>query len=184
MKFPSALVAGVLALCGCAHTAPTVPKVDHVDLPRFMGDWYVIAHIPSFPEREAYNAIESYSMRDDGRIQTHFRYRRGSFDAPVRTMEPVGTVREGTGNAIWGMQFVWPIQAEYVISHLDPDYTLTIITRSKRDYAWIMARTPTIPDAAYADAVRRLRDMGYRMDELRKVPQRWPEPTGDSESGR
>ncbi|HEY0506002.1 MAG TPA: lipocalin family protein, partial [Lysobacter sp.] len=128
--------------------------------------------------REAYNAIESYSMRADGRIQTLFRYRRGSFDAPVRTMEPVGTVREGTGNAVWGMQFVWPIQAEYVISHLDPDYTLTIVARSKRDYAWIMARTPTISDARYADAVQRLRDMGYRMDELRKVPQRWPETAG------
>src|SRR5690349_17394913 len=99
VKLPSALIAGVLALCRCAHTAPTVPKVAEVDIPRFMGDWYVIAHIPSFPEREAYNAIESYSMREDGRIQTLFRYRRGSFDAPVRTMEPVGTVRAGTGNA-------------------------------------------------------------------------------------
>ena len=184
MKPLPALAAGLLALCGCAHTAPTVPTVAAVDLPRFMGDWYVIAHIPSFPEREAYNAIESYSMRDDGRIQTHFRYRRGSFEAPVRTMEPIGTVREGTGNAVWGMQFIWPIQAEYVISYLDTDYTMTIVARSKRDYAWIMARTPAISDAAYADAVQRLRDMGYPMDELRKVPQRWPEATGARDAGR
>lgn len=184
MKLASALVAGVLALGGCAHTAPTVPTATEVDIPRFMGDWYVIAHIPSFPEREAYNAIESYSMREDGRIQTHFRYRRGCFDAPVRTMEPIGTVRAGTGNAVWGMQFVWPIQAEYVISHLDPDYMLTIVARSKRDYAWIMARTPTISDAAYTDAVQRLRDMGYRIDELRKVPHRWPESDGDGDTGR
>jgi apolipoprotein D and lipocalin family protein len=32
-----------------------------VDVPRFMGDWYVIAHIPSWPEREAYDAVESYA---------------------------------------------------------------------------------------------------------------------------
>lgn len=184
MKRLSAFAAGLFALCGCAHTAPTVPKVANVDLPRFMGDWYVIAHIPSFPERDAYNAIESYSLRDDGRIQTRFRYRRGSFDAPVRTMHPVGTLRDGTGNAVWGMQFVWPIQAEYVISYLDPQYTLTIIARSKRDYAWIMARTPAISEAAYADAVRRLQDIGYRLDELRKVPQRWPETAIGEPDGR
>ncbi|WP_133500723.1 lipocalin family protein [Cognatilysobacter terrigena] len=169
------LVASVLALAGCAHTPPTVTPVAQVDLQRFMGDWYVIAHIPSYPERDAYNAVESYSLRPDGRVQTHFRYRSGSFDAPVRTMDPVGTVQPGTGNAVWGMQFVWPIQAEYVIADLSPDYTLTIIARSKRDYAWIMARTPTISDAAYADAVQRLKQMGYRTDGLRRVPQRWPE---------
>ncbi|MDR0181940.1 lipocalin family protein [Lysobacter sp. UC] len=173
-----------MALCGCAHTAPTVPTVATVDLPRFMGDWYVIAHIPSFPERDAYNAVESYALREDGRIQTHFRYRRGSFEAPVRTMEPVGTVRAGTGNAVWGMQFVWPIQAEYVISYLAPDYTMTIVARSKRDYAWIMARTPTVSEAAYADAVQRLSDMGYRLDALRKVPQRWPEPADAGDAAR
>jgi apolipoprotein D and lipocalin family protein len=175
MKALRAFALGLLALAGCAHSPPTVPVAPNVDLPRFMGDWYVIAHIPSYPEREAYNAIESYTLRDDGRVQTHFRYRRGSFDAPVRTMDPVGTVRPGTGNAVWGMQFIWPIQAEYVIAHLSPDYDMTIIARSKRDYAWIMARTPSIPEDEYADALQRLKAMGYRMEGLRKVPQRWPE---------
>ena len=85
---------------------------------------------------------------------------------------------------MWGTQFVWPIQAEYVISYLDPQYTLTIIARSKRDYAWIMARTPAISEAAYADAVRRLQDIGYRLDELRKVPQRWPETAIGEPDGR
>jgi apolipoprotein D and lipocalin family protein len=158
---------------GCMSAgAPTVPVVRAVDLPRFMGAWYVIASIPSYPERDAYDAVESYELRPDGRIQTTFRYRKGSFEAPLKTMHPVGTVVAGTGNAVWGMQFVWPIKAEYVISYLDPGYSETIIARSKRDYAWIMARTPEIPEAAYAADVERLRAMGYDVSKLRKVPQR------------
>ena len=53
-------LATVLAasVAACASSGPTIPPVASVDLPRFMGDWYVIAHIPSFPEREAYNAID------------------------------------------------------------------------------------------------------------------------------
>jgi apolipoprotein D and lipocalin family protein len=149
-----------------------VPVVAGVDLPRFMGDWYVIASIPSYPERQAYDAMESYELRPDGRIQTTFRYRDGSFEAPLKTMRPVGTVVQGTGNAVWGMQFIWPIKAEYVISYLDADYSETLIARSKRDYAWIMARTPQISAAAYAADVGRLKAMGYDVSKLRKVPQR------------
>jgi apolipoprotein D and lipocalin family protein len=168
------VLASVAALAaGCMSAgAPTVPVVRAVDLPRFMGAWYVIASIPSYPERDAYDAVESYELRPDGRIQTTFRYRKGSFEAPLKTMHPVGTVVAGTGNAVWGMQFVWPIKAEYVISYLDPGYAETIIARSKRDYAWIMARTRQIPEAAYAADVERLRAMGYDVSKLRKVPQR------------
>lgn len=161
----------VASLAACATGRPTIPPVASVDLPRFMGDWYVIAHIPSFPERHAFAAVESYTLRPDGRVQTTFRYRNGSFDAPVKTMHPVGTVRPGSGNAIWGMQFFWPIKAEYVIVYLAPDYSQTIIGRSDRDYAWVMARTPAISDADYAANLQRLRDLGYSLEKLRKVPQ-------------
>lgn len=151
---------------------PTIPTAAPVDLPRFMGDWYVIANIPTFIEKDAYDAVESYALRDDGRIQTTYRQRRGGFDKPLKTMHPVGTVRPGTGNAVWGMQFVWPIKAEYVIAYVDADYTRTIVARSDRDYAWIMARTPTLPDEEYAALVARLADLGYDTAKLRKVPQK------------
>ncbi|KAJ8133990.1 hypothetical protein OY671_012796, partial [Metschnikowia pulcherrima] len=124
-------IAAMGSSAGCAGPAP-MPPVAHVDSPRFMGDWYVIAHIPSWPERNAYDAVESYRPSPDGRIQTDFRYRKGSFDAEVSTMHPVATVRPDTGNAVWGMQFIWPIQAEYVIAYSDDAYQTTIIGRSKR----------------------------------------------------
>ncbi|MGV8930736.1 MAG: lipocalin family protein [Luteimonas sp.] len=164
----------MVAACGGKNVKP-IPPVAAVDLPRFMGDWYVIANIPSFPERDAYGAVESYAMRSDGRVQTTFTYRKGSFDAPLKTMHPVGTIRPGTGNAIWGMQVVWPIKAEYVIVYLAPDYSQTIIGRSDRDYAWVMARTPTISDADYQANLQRLRDLGYSLEKLRKVPQPPPD---------
>ncbi|WP_057920967.1 lipocalin family protein [Lysobacter capsici] len=164
-----------LPLLSCAGNARPIAPVAQVDLPRFMGDWYVIAHIPSRPEREAFNAIESYKLDERGRIRTTFRYRKGGFDEPVKTMHPVGYVRPDTHNAIWGMQFVWPIKAEYVIVYVDPAYQQTIVGRSKRDYAWIMARTPSIPQADYDAHLERLRELGYSLEGLRKVPQQWPE---------
>jgi apolipoprotein D and lipocalin family protein len=154
---------------------PSIPTAGAVDLARFMGDWYVIAHVPTWPERAAFNAVESYSLREDGRIATRFRYRHGGFDAPVNTMHPVGTVRPSTGNAVWDMQFLWPFQAEYVIAGLSADGQRTIIARSDRDYAWLMARTPQISPQAYEEAMASLRALGYDLAKVRRVPQRWPE---------
>ena len=165
------LMTMMLLTAGCS-SPPRIPGVAEVDIPRFMGRWYVIAHIPSYPERNAYDATETYELRPDGRIQTTFRYRKGGFDEPLRTMRPVGTVHEGSGGSVWGMQFVWPIQAEYVIVDLDPDYQRTIVGRSKRDYVWLMARTPTIADDQYQAAVQRIAQLGYDPDRIRRVPQR------------
>lgn len=177
----STLALGIgLALAACASTPPTIPPVANVDLQRFMGDWYVIAHIPSLPEREAWNAVESYRLDDEGRIRTTFQFRKGSFDAPLKTMEPVGRVVPGTNNAVWDMQFVWPIQAEYVIVDLSADYSQTVIGRSKRDYLWIMARTPSIAEADYAALVEKAKALGYDTSKLRKVPQQWPETAADA----
>ena len=162
------LLAGLGA---CATRRPTIPPVPSVDLPRFMGDWYVIAHIPSRQERDAYDAVESYRLDADGKIRTTYRQRKGGFDAPLETMEPVGTVVEGTNNAVWGMQFVWPIKAEYVIVDLAADYSRTIIGRSKRDYVWLMARTPRLSEPELQAAIAQIKGLGYDTAKLRMVPQ-------------
>jgi len=156
--------------CSSQDTRP-LPRAPSVDVPRFMGDWYVIAHIPSWPEREAFDAIERYDLRPDGRIQTTFTYRKGSFEAPLKTMHPLGRVEKEGNGAVWGMQFVWPIQAEYIIAWVDPGYRQTIVARSKRDYVWYMARTPQVSAEDYQAAVQRIAAMGYDISRLRPVPQ-------------
>ena len=166
------LLPALLALAGCS-SAPTVPHVAKVDLQRFMGDWYVIANIPTPFEKGAHNAVESYRLDTDGSIATTFTYREDSFDGPKRVMRPRGFVRDADSNAIWAMQFIWPIKSEYVIAHVDAAYSETIIARSKRDYVWIMARRPALAPEEYARLAQRVQALGYDIDELQKVPQRW-----------
>jgi len=166
------LITLTLMLSACSST-PSIPVAERVDLDRFMGDWYVIANIPTSPEKGAHNAVESYRLDKDGSIATTFTFREGAFDGPEKVMRPRGFVRDRTSNAVWDMQFVWPFRAEYLIAHVDADYTETIIARSRRDYVWIMARTPQITEADYARLTRKVADLGYDMAKLERVPQRW-----------
>lgn len=168
----ASLVMMTLAGCASAPQAPIKP-VASVDLPRYMGKWYVIATIPTFIEKNSSNAVESYELRPDGRIQTTYTQRKGGFDGTLKTMHPVGTVQPGTHNAVWGMQFIWPIKAEYIIAYLDEGATETIVARNKRDYVWIMARSPEMPQARYDELVGKVAAMGYDTSKLRRVPQKW-----------
>lgn len=169
-----ASLAFCLAGCATMDKAP-IPTVSQVDLSRFMGAWYVIASIPTFLEKGAFNAVESYSLNPDGSIATTFTFHKGAFDGPVKTMHPTGFVRSPS-NAVWGMQFLWPIKAEYLIADLDSAYSQVIVARNARDYVWIMARSPTISASDYAGLVDKVRGFGYDVDKLRKVPQQWPSP--------
>ena len=154
---------------------PPLALAPSVDLPRFMGDWYVIASIPTFIEEGAHNAVESYRLADDGTIETTFTFRKDGFDGEQKRYTPRGFVKDGTSNAVWGMQFVWPIKSDYRIVYLTPDYAQTVIGREKRDYVWIMSRTPQIPQSDYQRILQLLATQGYEVSRIRKVPQRWDE---------
>ena len=148
-----------------------ITVADHVELDRFMGDWYVIAHIPIFLERNAWDAVESYVAHEDGYIDTRFSFRAGGFDGEVKSYNMKGWVADDQSNAIWKVQFVWPFKSDYRVVHVDDDYQYTIVGREARDYVWIMARTPSLSDEVMEDLKRRVAQEGYDISRLRLVPQ-------------
>ena len=160
----------LFSMWGCT-TGPPIHTVDSVDIERFMGDWYVIANIPTFIEKEAYNAIESYRLAEDGTIETTFSFNKGAFDGPLKVYRPRGFIQDTQSNAVWGMQFFWPFKAEYRIIYLTEDYTQTVIGRTQRDYVWVMARKPEIPQDDYQKILDFLKAQGYDITKVQKVPQ-------------
>ena len=96
-----------------------------------MGDWYVIASIFTFIEKDAYNAVESCRLDTDGTVRTTFRFNKANLDGPLKEYTPRGFIQGPQSNAVWAMQFIWPIKAEYRIIYLIEEYTQTVIGRSK-----------------------------------------------------
>jgi apolipoprotein D and lipocalin family protein len=164
----------LVLLSGCQGMShPPLATVSHVDLQRFMGDWYVIASIPTRFEVGAYNAVENYRLDADGSIPTTFTFLDGGFDGKKKSYTSRAFVKDTTTNATWGVQFIWPFRADYRIIDLSADYQTVIVARQKRDYAWIMARTPTIDRAEYDRLIGRLAAVGYDTSLVQQVPQRW-----------
>jgi apolipoprotein D and lipocalin family protein len=174
MKFSRTLLMACAVLLNanaCASRLPSIKPVAHVDLPRFMGNWYVIATIPTRFEKNAYDAVEVYTRKPNGDVATSFLFREGSFDGKKKDIHSTGIVKPGSGNAVWGVQVFWPLKAQYIVAYLKDDYSQVIVARDARDYTWVMARTPTIPQADYDALLARVQSLGYPLDKIRKVPQ-------------
>ena len=168
------LIGFLLGVMGCS-SSPPISTANNVDLDRFMGSWYVIANIPTFIETDAFNAIETYSLNEDGTVATTFQFREGSIKGEEKTYHSTGYVLDTETNAIWGMQFFWPFKADYRIVYVAEDYSQTIIGRNQRDYIWIMARTPQISEDEFLKLLTKAIEEGYDINEIQKVPQQWNE---------
>ena len=167
----------IMLLSACS-SHPPMKTVEHVNLDRFMGDWYVIANIPTFIEKQAFNAVETYAPGKSGTIDTTFRFRKGGFEGPVKKYKPTGYILDTQSNALWSMQFIWPIKADYRIVYIDQDYKHVVIGREARDYVWLMSRQPEISDKDYQQFRNMISKLGYDAEKLQRVPQQWPELEG------
>jgi apolipoprotein D and lipocalin family protein len=164
---------------GCTSVKVPLKTVQYVDLPRYMGDWYVIANIPYFAEKNCFDSIESYALRPDGNIDNWFTCRKKSFDAPMeRKATALATVTDKTSNAVWKVRFFKILSVKYLVLDLDPNYQWVAVGHPSRRYGWIMARTKTLDDATYQGILRRLAQQGYDTAKFQKVPQRPSSSTG------
>jgi apolipoprotein D and lipocalin family protein len=174
MKLILTAMSAVLLLAGCSVTPKRMPPlktVDHVDLGRFMGPWYVIGTIPWVVERNNVGTMDIYGMRPDGKIDITYVFHRKVLSSKREEMHAVGTVIDRKSNAMWGVQLLWPFQAPYLVIDLSFDYGTTIIGHPSRDLIWIMARTPTIPETTYQALLKSAASQGYDAKRIVKVPQ-------------
>jgi apolipoprotein D and lipocalin family protein len=174
-------VTALLALSGCVSmggpSSRPLRPVPYVDLPRYMGGWFVIANIPYFAEKDCHDSVEGYALRPDGRIDNKFACREKSFDAPMTPkLKTIATVHDRTSNAEWRVPFFRVIRVKYFVIDLDPDYQWAVIGHPSRRYGWILSRSHSLPDDTYLGILQRLRQQGYDTTRFVKVPQRGGEP--------
>ncbi len=173
MKLSAGMLIAILFISGCNAQEVELKTVPYVDISQFMGAWYVIANIPTFLEKEAHNAIESYQLDEKGRIATTFSFRKGSVEGPLKEYHPRGFIYNHETKAEWRMQFLWPFKLPYLVIGLAEDYSWTVIGVPNRKYVWIMARQPELPAAVYDSIIHRLQNQGYEIEKIQKVPQDW-----------
>jgi apolipoprotein D and lipocalin family protein len=173
MRATAILLFGLLlGACASAPKAPLPAPNEPVDVERFLGRWYIIANIPYIGERGDVGSFVEYHARGDGRIDDLYFYRKGSLDAPLKQMSGVARIVEGSGNAHWQAQFVWPLWFSFHVLYVDDDYRYTLVGHPDRDLGWIYARDPQVDTQTLDALFDRLIAAGYRREQFVLIPQR------------
>ena len=170
---------------GCATSTtdrlhlPPLQTVAHVDLPRYLGTWYEIANFPQSFQRGCTATTATYTLRADGDIDVLNRCHKDSIDGEVKSALGRARVVERSTNAKLEVSFFRPFWGDYWIIDLAGDYSYAVVGHPGRDYLWILARSPTIPEATYETIVTRLQSQGYETSRLVRTLQiTTPRPSG------
>ncbi len=160
-----AVALGLLAGCeGCGPVKhPELRTVESVDLNRYAGTWYEIAHLPMRYQRNCSETTATYSLRGDGRISVLNRCRKGEKEDQARGVAwPV----PGTANAQLKVRFVWPFSGDYWIVDLGKDYEYSVVGVPSRKYLWILSRTPEMDPRLLAGIKERAAAQGFDVSRL------------------
>jgi len=150
---------------------PDLTTVRHVDLPRYMGRWYVIAHVPNFLERDKVGTSDNYTLLPDGTLRDVFVFRKQSLDGPEKEWSGPGWVTDPATNASWKVRLFWPFAAGYHILELDPNYGWAVASTDSGGLFWVLARTTRLDTATYQEIEERLRRRRLDPGKLELVPQ-------------
>lgn len=164
-----------LMTCACS-TGSSMNTVNKVDIPQFMGKWYVLAGRFTFLEVDVHNGVESYTWNEkENRIDIDFTYRQGGFDGKEKSVPQKGWIYNQNSGAHWKVSPLWPLKFDYLVVALDDNYQWTAIGVPDQKYLWIMARDWKNPKPIIESAVRALTEKGYDAGHLVTVPHQWPQ---------
>ena len=156
---------------------PTVATIATLDVPRYMGTWYEIAKFPNrFQAKCVANTRARYLSQTDGSVQVlnSCTTADGSVIDALGKAVPVGgatspklEVRFAPAWLSW-LPMVW---GDYWVIDLDADYQLAAVSDSKREFLWVLSRTPQVNSKAYDALLERLKAQHFDVRKLERTPQ-------------
>lgn len=154
-----------------AEPAP-LPTVPRVDLARYAGAWYEIALLPNRFQKQCVADTQARYRLDGDRVEVINRCRRA--DGRVEDIQGRAKVVDGSGNAKLRVTFFWPFYGDYWVLALDDDYQQVLVGAPSRQYAWVLSRTPQMPEAALQALLDRAGELGFDKTAFRRTPQTQP----------
>lgn len=151
---------------------PALETVAHVDLERYLGTWYEIASFPQRFQRGCAGTTATYTLRPNGEIEVLNRCRDGSLEGKERSAHGRARIVDRSTNAKLKVSFFRPFWGDYWIIELGPEYEYSVVGHPSRDYLWILARAPTLPETTYQRILEGLRRRGYDTSRLVRTRQK------------
>ena len=143
--------------------------VPHVELEKYLGKWYEIAHLPFRFEDDCTDITATYSLSKDGSVSVLNGCVK---DGKLKQAKGKAKVVDKSTGAKLKVTFFWPFSADYWIINLDKDYNYAIVGSPSRKYLWILNRTPQMDDKLFSQLTEFAMLKGFDVSKLIKTSQK------------
>ena len=156
-------------ICLTQEKYDTLEVVQNVDLEKYLGKWYEIAHLPFRFEDDCTDITATYSLSHDGNVSVLNECLR---DGKLKQAKGKAKVVDKNTGAKLKVTFFWPFSADYWIIDLGNDYDYAIVGTPNRKYLWILSRTPRMDVELFSQLIESVKSKGFDVNNLIKTSHR------------
>jgi apolipoprotein D and lipocalin family protein len=141
----------------------TLETVSHVDLKKYLGKWYEIAHLPAKFQEGCDNTTATYTLSEDGSVSVLNECIK---NGKAKQAKGKAKVVDKNSGAKLKVTFFWPFYGDYWIINLSKDYDYAVVGAPSRKYLWILSRTPQMDDKLFTQLSEFVKSKGFNIDNL------------------
>ncbi len=155
-----------------------LPTVASVDLKQYSGKWFEFARYPNKFEKQCVgNTTATYTIKDADTLEVLNQCvkKDGTIDnakGKARIVDKTTNAKLEVRFAPSALSFLSSVWGKYWIIDLDEKYQYAVVGDPKREYLWILSRTPQIDDTTYQNILRRIETLGFNPAKVIKTPQK------------
>jgi apolipoprotein D and lipocalin family protein len=143
--------------------------VPHVELEKYLGKWYEIAHLPAKFQEGCNETTATYTLAKDGNISV---LNQATKNGKMKQAKGKAKVVDKNSNAKLKVTFFWPFYGDYWIIKLGNNYDYSVVGTPNRKYLWILSRTPQMDDNLYSQIIEYVKSKGFDPNKLIKTFQK------------
>ena len=143
--------------------------VSRVELEKYLGKWYEIAHFPAKFQEGCDETTATYTLSKDGSISV---LNQCTKNGKIKQAKGKAKVVDKNSNAKLKVTFFWPFYGNYWIIKLGNEYEYSVVGTPNRKYLWILSRTPQMDDKLYSQLTEYVKSKGFDVNKLIKTLQK------------
>ena len=169
-SLPILIVATLLATPVLA-VAAAKPPAKAIAAGFYSGKWYEIARTPNAGQRDCEAPTTEFTGKGGDGFSVHQVCHKGSAGGAAKVFDTTGKIIEGSQNTRFTMSFLGGLKKqEYWVLDCADDHSWAIMATPGGNYVWLLARHPVLSPAVKAQALERVKALGYAKLEYPQQP--------------
>lgn len=163
------LIISLNLICGASkafsfNNKPDPEVVKSVDISRYVGKWFEIAHAPNFFQRGCERSTAEYQIIDDANISVHNVCYHS--DNSTSDISGTATIVDPAEPAKLKVRFNFFARGDYWITELDPNYQWAVVSAPEKKSLFILSREAPMDKLLLQQILNTLESKGFDTTDL------------------